>query len=73
MLVIRPDASLAIVVIRIMQLPQIDYTPAILVLCIGCVTAVVFRFMEARADRRASEHTLKLLRQLDETEPSPQE
>lgn len=50
-----------------MQLLQIDFTPAIVVLGIGFALAVGFRWMEARAERLAFERTTEMLRELDET------
>lgn len=49
-----------------MQLLQIDFTPAIVVLGVGCLIAVGLKMFEAHTDRRAAERTNKLLRELDD-------
>ncbi len=55
-----------------MQL-QIDFTPAIVMLCVGCVIAVGFRWLEARAERNAAEQIAKLFAELEQTNGSTQE
>jgi hypothetical protein len=55
-----------------MQL-QIDFTPAIVMLCVGCAIAVAFRWLEARAERRAAEQIATLFAELDDTNGSTQE
>lgn len=49
-----------------MQLLQIDFTPAIVVLGAGCLIAVGLKILEVRTERLASERTTKILRELDE-------
>lgn len=49
-----------------MQLLQIDVTPAIAVLGIGCLLGVGLKLFEIRANRRASERAEAILRQIDE-------
>ncbi len=65
LLVIGCDASLAKVHALTMRLLQIDFTPAIVVLGLGCVIAVALKLVVTRAQRLASERSSKILRELD--------
>lgn len=56
-----------------MQLLQVDVTPAIAVLGIGCLIAVGLKLFEIRANRRASERDDEILRDLHEFVRSNQE
>jgi hypothetical protein len=56
-----------------MQLLQIDVTPAIAVLGIGCLIAVGLKVTEIRARRRAAERDDEILRDLNEFVRSNQE
>lgn len=73
LLVIHRDASLAMIHNASMQLLQIDYTPAIVMLCVGCVLAIGFLWLEARAERNAAEQAAKLFAELEAANNSTQE
>lgn len=66
------DASLTFIRTASMQL-QIDFTPAIIMLSVGCAIAVGFRWLEARAERHAAEQIAKLFAELEDTNGSTQE
>ena len=49
-----------------MQLLQIDFTPAIVVLGIGCLIGVGLKIFQVRVMRQAEERITKLSRESDE-------